>query len=166
MDSVIRTELWKQFGAAIDMFENALKKCPESLWAGEEKFWYNGYHCLFYLDYYLSEEPDKFQPPPPYTLSKFDPAGVLPERVYTKAELLEYLEHCREKCRKLIAGLTPETMAKRWKNEYKDYSMYEILLYNMRHIQHHTGQLNMLLGKIDHDLPVWVSQTKINLQRE
>ncbi|MCI0450647.1 MAG: hypothetical protein L0Y79_12865 [Chlorobi bacterium] len=55
--------------------------------------------------------------------------------------------------------------SKRWINERRNYSFTEILLYNMRHVQHHTGQLNFLLGQINHDLPVWVSQTKIDLKK-
>ena len=51
MNESIKTELWLQIGASIDMFENALHKCPENLWEGEEKFWYIAYHTLFYTDY-------------------------------------------------------------------------------------------------------------------
>ena len=77
--------------------------------------------------------------------------------------LVEYTGHCREKCRTLIAGLTEEKAQTRWINERRNYSMFELLLYNMRHVMHHTGQLNLLLGKIDHDLPIWVSQAKVSL---
>ncbi len=162
MDNTLKTELWNQFGASLDMFENALVKCPDNLWDDDPKFWYNAYHCLFYTDYYLSTEPDKFHPPEPYTLSEFS-AYEMPDRVYTKEQLVSYTGHCREKCRKLIAGLTSEIAEARWINEYKNYSMFELIIYNMRHVQHHTGQLNMLLGKLDHDLPIWVSQTKVEL---
>lgn len=81
-------------------------------------------------------------PPPPYTLSEFDPDGVLPERVYDKSELITYIKFCREKCRKMISELSDENLKKRFINEYRDYSRLEILLYNMRHVQHHAGQLN------------------------
>jgi hypothetical protein len=159
----IKTELWKQFGAAMDMFENALRKCPESLWNDGKNYWYIAYHTLFYLDYYLAEKPDNFLPPEPYTLSEFDSEEVMPEKVYGKDELLSYLEHCRSKCWILLKDLTSEKADARWINEYKDYSMFEILLYNLRHLQHHTGQLNYLLARQDKHAPVWVSQTKIDL---
>jgi hypothetical protein len=163
MNEVYKTELWGQFGAALDMFENALVKCPEQLWEEESKFWYIAYHTLFFTDYYLTEEPDKFQPPAPYTLSEFDEEGTMPERTYSKDELISYTHHCREKCRKLLGSLTDEMAASQWKDKYRDYTLYKLLLYNMRHVQHHTGQLNLLLGKIDHELPKWVSQTKVEL---
>ncbi|MBP6569035.1 MAG: hypothetical protein KA270_17810, partial [Saprospiraceae bacterium] len=36
----------------------------------------------------------------------------------------------------------------------------EILLYNMRHVQHHTGQLNLLLRQNVHQSPKWVFRAK------
>ena len=163
MVETFKTEIWKQFGASLDMFENSLKQCPDELWTNEDtNFWYIAYHTLFYTDYYLSEEPDNFQPPPPYSPSEFQ-EGIMPERVYTKEELISYTQHCREKCRKLLADFTEEKARKPWINKWKNYTMFEMMLYNMRHVQHHVGQLNLLLGQIDHELPIWVSQTKATL---
>ena len=163
MDNSLKEILWKQFGASIDMLENALTLCPNELWNTETKFWYNAYHCLFYLDYYLTLEPDKFAPPSPFTLSEFDPAGAMPDQVYSKAVLLVYLQKNRKKCYDLIESMTTEIAYKRWVNEYKNYSVIEILLYNMRHVQHHAAQLNLLLRQGVNNAPSWVSQTEINL---
>jgi hypothetical protein len=162
-EALLKESLWKQFGAAIDMLENAIKLCPENLWDNKTKFWHNAFHCLFYLDYYLSLEPANFSPPPPFGLTEFDPGGAMPERTYTKEEVLSYLQWNRDKCRNLIAGLTGELATSRWVNEYKNYSVYEILLYNLRHVQHHAAQLNQLLRQNINDAPKWVAQTKNGL---
>ncbi len=163
MDIATKETLWKQFGASIDMLENAILLCTDELWDDEKIFWGIAYHCLFYLDYYLTLEPGGFSPPSPYTLSEFDPNGAMPERVYTKEELLSYLQHGRKKCHDLIASMTDEIASSRWINEYKNYSVLEILLYNMRHVQHHAAQLNLLLRQGINNAPRWVSQTKENL---
>jgi hypothetical protein len=163
MVNLLKETLWKQFGASIDMFENAMLMCPASQWDTEKKIWYNAFHCLFYLDYYLTPDPATFSPPSPFTFSEFDPAGKMPERTYSKDELLSYLKYSRKKCHKLIGGLTDEIANQRWVNEYKNYSVLEMLLYNMRHAQHHAGQLNLILRQTIGDAPGWVSQTKINL---
>jgi hypothetical protein len=34
MADVWKTLLWRQFGAAIDMLDNALRECPDELWTG------------------------------------------------------------------------------------------------------------------------------------
>lgn len=167
MIDTLKEELWHQFGASLDMLRNAIEKCPEEIW-GEltfegNQFWYIAYHTLFYIDCYSDEDPKNFHPPQPYNLSEYE-YDTLPERVFTKNELLDYENHCREKSRKLIASLTEEKAKKRWINEWKNYSYIEIIIYNMRHIQHHTGQLNMMIGKINKKLPIWVSQTKERLE--
>lgn len=148
-----------QFGGAIDMLENAVTACPESTWDLQSKFWYNAYHCIFYLDYYLSRDPDNFSPPLPFTLSEFDPKGILPERTYSKKELLEYIGYCRNKFYDVISTMDEPTLQKRWVNSYRDYSMLEMLIYNMRHVQHHAAQLNLLLRQSGGNVPRWVSRT-------
>ncbi len=108
-----KTIIWQQFGASIDMLENSITACPENVWGDrtrQPEFWYTVYHTLFFLDFYLSPSAEGFMPPPPYNLDELDPAGILPDRVYTKAELLSYLEHGRNKCRMVIAALTEESV--------------------------------------------------------
>ena len=163
MDLQFKTILWQQFGATIDMLENALIDCPDELWNTPSQFWYMGYHTLFYLDYYLSDDPDSFSPPAPFTFSELDPAGPMPDSVYSKEQLLSYLEFGRQKCHDLISGLTTEKAQKRFINEYRNYSILEILLYNMRHVQHHVGQLNLLLRQGTNDAPKWVSRASLEL---
>ena len=163
MNSEIKISLWKQFGAAIDMFENAIVKCPPQLWDDDKKFWYIAFHTLFFLDYYLDTSPDDFMPPKNFTMTETDMDEKEPDRIYTKDELLSYVKHCREKARKLIQEFNEQAAAALWKNQYRSYSMFEMQLYNMRHVMHHTGQLNKWLGQIDQKLPIWVSQTKVTL---
>ena len=55
-----------QFGASVEMLENAIKACPEELWrerTNKPEFWYLVYHTLFWLDFYLTETPDIFSTP-------------------------------------------------------------------------------------------------------
>src|SRR5512143_299081 len=71
MDATLKTIIWRQFGAAIDMLENAMRACPEVVWSDrtrQPEFWYIAFHTLFYLDCYLSESLSAFAPPPPFTL--------------------------------------------------------------------------------------------------
>jgi hypothetical protein len=144
------------------MLENAINACPDEHWATDTKFWYQAFHCLFFLDYYLTLEPKTFSPPTPFTLFEFNPDGEMPDRVYRKAELLVYLRFSREKCRSLIAGLDEAAFNARWINQSgtMDYSVAEILLYNMRHVQHHAAQLNLILRQTIDDAPDWDSRVK------
>jgi hypothetical protein len=160
MEQSFKEILWQQFGASIIMLENAIISCPTDLWDNGSQFWYRAYHTLFYLDYYSSLNLGDFQPPSPFTLSEFEAAGTLPNHTYQKSELLNYLQFGRAKAYTLITQFTTETANHRFINVARNYSMLEMVIYNMRHIQHHTGQLNLLLSQ--HDVtPSWVSRADI-----
>ncbi len=162
MDATSRTILWQQFGAAIDMLENAIHACPDALWgdrARQPQFWYVTYHTLFFLDLYLSDSLEGFAPPAPFTLSEIDPAGVLPDRVYSKSELLGYLQHGRRKGHVRIDGLTEASSVELCRYRWIDLTKTESVLYNLRHVQHHAAQLNLLLRQAGHEVPRWVRRT-------
>lgn len=156
MIDLIKGAVWSQFGASIDALKDAIELCPPEIWEKEQQFWYIPYHCLIFLDYYLTLPPKGFSPPPPFDLAEFE--DRLPDRVYTKDELLEYLAFCREKCRTFIEGMTEEVVMSYWTNESGSmhYQVIEILLYNLRHVQHHAAQVNLLLRQTIDDAPGWV----------
>ena len=105
------------------------------------------------------ESVEGFAPPEPFTLDELDPAGVMPERVYTKQELKAYLEHGRAKCRALLEALTEERAQRRCRFGRLEASVGEMLLDNMRHVQHHTAQLNLILRQVTDSAPRWVTRT-------
>ena len=150
--------LWRQFGAVLEMLESSIMVCPESFW-DKKDFWYSVYHTIFWLDYYSSTDPDSFFPPESFTLSEFDPKEILPERIYSKQELLQYLEFAGKKCFCLIDGLNEETSKERFITKKKNYNRIEMIIYSMRHVQHHIGQLNLLLRQNEDVAGIWVSET-------
>jgi hypothetical protein len=165
-----RTAIWQQFGAAIDMLDNALRACPEESWRDGlwdhpserpeySQFWYLVYHTLFWLDLYLSGAVEGFAPPAPFTLSELDPDGV-PERPYSKDELQAYLEYSRKKCQATIEALTDETAQQPCRFRWGELSFVELLLYNMRHVQEHAAQLNLMLGQKVGAAPAWVGKAR------
>ena len=158
MEVVWKEIVGRQFGAAIDMFEKALDACPEPLWTARmwndasmkpefSEFWYVAFHTLFWLDLYLSGAVEGFSPPAPFTLDELDPAGLLPEKSYTRAELQAYLAHCRQKCQVTVSEMTHDKAGQRCSFSWGQASFAELLLDNMRHVQEHGAQLRMFLGQ-------------------
>lgn len=167
MDALWRSILWHQFGAAIDALENAIAACPDELWSDRGRrpeFWYTAYHAIFWLDLYLSDSPEDFHPPAQFTLSELDPAGLLPERIYSRQEMLDYLDYCRQKCRTVIGALTGRRAAERYRFGNVDLNVGELHLYNMRHVQHHAGQLNLLLRQAADIGSGWTFRARIPLR--
>lgn len=172
MDTNLKTSIWQQFGAAIDYLADTVEACPDDLWRAAlwqtpksypelSQFWYVSYHTLFWLHLYLTGTEDGFVPLAPFTLIEQDETGPLPERVYTKAELLAYLRDGREKCRATIEALTDESAARRCWFAWGECSFLELLVYNLRHVHGHASQLNMLLGQNGIESPDYQTQTSI-----
>lgn len=163
MHTVWKMTIWQQFGASIDMLENAIRACTPEVWGKRSEpseFWYIASHTLFWLDFYLTEDGAEFAPPAPFGLEELDPAGVIPARAYSPAELLTYLEYGRNKCRAAIQRLTDDSMHQPCGTKRSGLSNVELLLYNMRHVQHHAAQLNLLLRQRIDSAPDWVGKTK------
>ncbi len=145
METTLRTALWQQFGATIDMLENALLACPSMHWHGllwsdpgapeYPTFWSITHHTLFWLDLHLTGSLEGFAPPAPFTLDELDPAGS------------------DEKAHQQVAFP--------WARG-KPVSYLELLLYSMRHVQEHAAQLSLFLGQ--HAIPDealdWVARAK------
>ena len=156
-------DTWLQFGAAVDTLENAINACPDEHWGDTDDFhayWYMAYHTIFWLDYYMTFDRDNFAPPKPFTMSEMDPSGALPDRVYTKAELLDYLAYGRKKSKEAILSFTEEKAAEQFKFGRVDISYAQLLLYVMRHCQHHAAQLNLLMRQKTDSAPGWVFTAK------
>lgn len=151
----LKDALWSQFGASIDMLINVIAGCPDDYFLNHKRFYYIAFHSTIFLDYYLSIPPDTFSPLLPFTQRKTEARpkeaidDLIPDKIYSKQEIVDYLKETREKCKKLITSLTAEKLKERFTegNEPNDmdYSILEILLYNLRHTQHHTAQLNLLI---------------------
>jgi hypothetical protein len=164
----VTSETWKtalasQYGAALDMLENAIRACPDGVWADdatpvERSFWYLAFHTLWWHDYYLAVNEARHRPPAPFTMGEMDPAGVYPDVVYTREQLLVFLEHGRERCRTRFTALTEAEAAAPCGFERRDMPTFELFLYNLRHIQHHAAQLNLLLRQRTDSAPGWVGR--------
>ena len=152
--------LWRQFAASIDMLAAALADCPDDLWekqlwqdqpdqwvaAGFSAFWYLGYHTLFWLDLYLTGVEEGFAPPPPFDLVEMQDGETLP-RVYTRAELLGYLQLCRGRCRETVLTMTAEQARRNCRFPWGELPFAELQLYSLRHVQEHGAQLRLFLGQ-------------------
>lgn len=167
--------LWANFGAAIDMLSNAINVCPDELWQKEKRFFYMAYHTTIFLDYYLTSPVKSFAPELPYTIideSKLPPEAiddVVPNEFYSKQDILCYLDSIRKKCQNLILGAPDKALLERWIDDndinlhglcpsiVKNYTLLEIIFYNLRHVQHHVAQLNFILRQNIGTAPNWIS---------
>jgi len=149
----------RQMAAAIQMVRLAIAACPEDLWDDRSQgspFWHLAYHALFYADLYLSKDQKSFQPASFRTeKAQFLPgdygkiAGFVgtPLVCYSRDELLAYADHCLGKCESTFATLTDAGALERCGFWWYELNVGEFLLNNLRHAQHHAGQLALILRR-------------------
>jgi len=142
-----------QYKAALKMLMDVITKCPDELWDDnnyESPYWHIVYHALFYAAFYSSTSPETFIPWEKHKenynfLGIVGPNGIsftidnsYSDNSYSKTELMQYAETIFENIESAVHKLNDdEKCAFYW----LPISTMELQLYNIRHLQHHTGQL-------------------------
>jgi len=112
------------------------------------------YHTLFFVDLYLSRE-DTFVKRELHQRGG-DEEGPGVSIGLPQDETLEYVAICRQKARDTIAAETMESLMGPSGFSYRKISRGELHLYNIRHIQHHTGQLSSFLRRVADTSSPWI----------
>ncbi len=156
MVEYIKTILTNQFEAALCMLDQCIGACPPELWEGKianGTFRWVAYHTLFWLDLYLSPgDEDAF------VLRDFHHFGgderedtLGPGPGLSKEETLAYVLICRQKLLEVLAAETAESLQGPSGFPHRPDTRGELYIYNLRHVQHHTGQLSAYLRRVDPD---------------
>jgi hypothetical protein len=122
MSAALAGSIARNFDSALRLMHAALSDCPDELWETDlwpgdgttlqmpngglhgSAPWFLGYHALTCLDYDLSGDFEPWAPPKPFDENTWS----LPNRVFTRAELLEYVEWCRARAQKSCEALTDD----------------------------------------------------------
>lgn len=149
------------FDAALRLLEAALTDCPDGLWEVDlwpeeaptgptphgglhgSAPWFLGYHALLTLDYDLTAEFERWEPPQPFD----ENTNAFPNRMFTKTELLGYLDYCRARVRRTLDGLTESAAARSLPDAHRYRGMlYGVVVGGMPlHVVEHAAQIRQFL---------------------
>jgi hypothetical protein len=144
----------RQYEASLCMLEACVRECKEPYWEGliaNGSFRWNVYHTLFFTDYYLAPREDAFELRELH-LQGGDERGPEACPGLSQADSLAYATICREKGVETLARESPAILEGPSGFERKRFCRAELHLYNIRHVQHHTGQLSAYLRRVDPEL--------------
>ena len=162
--NIIRSILARQFGATAQMLHESIENCPEQIWTkglGGAAFWHLAYHTIFFLDFYLHKREADFTPAPFHRENSSYLATVPSGEPYSKTTLLEYLQQVRKRARPILAELTEDDLTAPSPVPWYTIPRGEFLLNNLRHAQHHIGQLNMILRAHGARPPEWQGASEL-----
>jgi len=144
-----RVAIRSQYRAALEMLEKAVTGCPELMWndaADRNRFWRVAYHTAFFTHLYLSNAHKEFVPWN-VELARLriadlarDAGGVEP---CSKDDILAYVAFVRAVVDEKVPSLD---LASESGFEWLKCDKLELQIYNIRHLQHHTGELMERLG--------------------
>jgi hypothetical protein len=131
------------------MLRLAIEACPESLWNREtdhNPFWVLAYHSVFFAHLYLSAAEETFEP---FERDPAERAGfgrthlgnwtkLGPADAYARDDVLAYCRHVESLVSDLVNSAPFDTPSG---FHWLQFPSGEAHLYNLRHIQHHAGQL-------------------------
>ena len=156
MIELFRASLVAQYEATLSMLGNAIARCPDQHWSepvGGYPFWHSAYHCLFFVDLYLSPSESAFEPQAfhrsdyQFFGANADGDPVVADIPYERDELLGYVRHCRDKAKAIAAIETEESLAGACGFWWYSIPRAEFHLNNIRHAQHHAAQLSLHLRR-------------------
>ncbi len=148
-----------QFRASLTQLRACIEVCPEPHWRGtigRYPFWHVAFHALMFVDCYLAPGNDAFVP-----RLEFLPAGraeleeEFPSREMSRAELLRYADALLTEVAPGVERETEASLAGPSGFSHLPISRAELHVYNLRHVQHHTGQLSAFLRRAGVDVR-WV----------
>ncbi len=165
MSSAIAEAFRQQYRAALAMHEECIRRCPDEHWNAAEdgnRFWHLSYHTLFFVAFYLSSNDAPVLWPGARPLHHvftggpwapdFDPTTL---KAYTRDELLEFVQWLRvrfEECFNDADTNAPSQFT------WLPFSRFEVYLYNLRHFQHHSGQLSERIKNYSGEGVKWVGK--------
>jgi len=147
MDTAVLTS---QIRAALKMLRQSIESCPEDLWSrptDHNAFWVLAYHTVFFAHLYLSASQESFehferevQGHECFGKSDLgDWSELTSGDEFAKDDVLAYCDHVHEHVSQWV-GATPFDAPSGF--PWLKFAKSEAHLYNLRHIQHHVGQLN------------------------
>jgi hypothetical protein len=138
--------LKSQYYASLAMLREAIDACPAELWTSDRyvnPFWQIAYHTLFYTHLYLQPAEADFVPWEHHREGHHR-FGTGPDAAptlipYSVAEIRSYCVICRDMVDSAVDRL--DLSAPESGFSWYRMSKLEHQFVNLRHIQHHTGQL-------------------------
>ncbi len=148
----------RQMDASLAMLRECVRNCPPEKWdaaVGTWPFWQVAYHVLCYADLYTARSAKQWEADregsrgraPLHPRGREEMRAERPSRRFEPGELERYVGIVRTKVRAAIRAETPKSLGGPSGFSWVPGCRAELYVYNVRHVQHHVGQLTAFLWK-------------------
>ena len=145
--------LVRQFYPSLETVKGLIDRCPDELWLKNvgRPYWQHIYHALVGPDFWFRMEEFRL-----YSFKK----DVTPDLTVkskdslTREEMGQYYRIVKEKCDRFFNSMNTQKL---FLESYisKEHTNTDLVLSQIRHIQHHVGFCNCLLRQHDFEAVEW-----------
>lgn len=144
METNLRAILKAHFCSTISMIDDLIESCPKDVWTSSENLvWKHVFHAICGIEFWFRTGDMKFAEPlirndvtPDFDKHTSDYA--------TKKEMKEYLNRNISFAQDFFASLTEDSLSEP-ADVYKKITKLDVILMQIRHIQHHVGYCNSVI---------------------
>ncbi|NHJ49881.1 MAG: DinB family protein [Asgard group archaeon] len=152
----ITSGLLAQFSSTWKMLREAIENCPDEYWYGTDKDWNysrTAYHIIETQEFYLRNTPEGMEWGK--LLGDTENPDLSAVDIYpSKVVLVNYLEELETKIKKYLKDVKLDDLLT--KDGFKWFSsVFEKLLYLLRHNAHHLGEMGRMLREWDCQRMKW-----------
>ncbi|OGU32387.1 MAG: hypothetical protein A2057_03895 [Ignavibacteria bacterium GWA2_35_9] len=157
MLSEIKKSYSRQIGAAFKMLENVIENANDTTWTARINnmpFWQICYHVLWFTDFYFHANEATFQ------TQSFDMEGIHNYWVKPDSQMIEnqkhpisknnmkaYCKYVKQKANQFIQSINDTYFTSPSPFEWHGFPKIDLVDYNLRHLQHHVGQLDIAIRR-------------------
>ena len=140
--------LIRQLKPSFKMAEKIIESCQKSIWAQrniDPPIWQQIYHVLYGVDYWFSQSKEAFVSPQ-FNAEVNSVLGEESKGFVEQEEMIHYLKQVEEKMDFFISNLPSSEFTSPSKH-YNKWTNLDVILEQLRHLQHHVGYLNRVILK-------------------
>lgn len=165
MQTRLLAVLDRQLEPCLRMLDLTVEACPDDLWLRDDGsgfiFWHHVYHVTFFVDYWIRDDYGRgvdfrsmnFDRDLPVGLDRRSSAHL------TRDEARDYVRRVRNKTRRVLEALDDgDLLAPVVSNNTTTY--LDVILGQIRHVQHHVGQLNRVLDENRSQPVSWIAHNE------
>jgi DinB superfamily len=155
--SEVKKSYSRQIGAAFEMLEHVIDNANDTTWTARISnvpFWQICYHVLWFTDFYFHANEATFQPQG-FDMKDIHKYEIKPDsqmienqkHPISKSNMKAYCKYTKQKANEFIQSINDTYFTTPSPFDWHGFPKIDLVDYNLRHLQHHVGQLDVILRR-------------------
>ncbi|WP_312151702.1 DinB family protein [Paenibacillus sp. FSL R10-2796] len=146
----------RQFDPTVEMLKNLIEVCPDHFWKdAKHKYWRHIFHATTSMKFWFRQQKDEEFTIPDFGKDITEDLDKECSDYPTKEEMTEYVEEILSVARNFFAELTDGRLLEPCVL-YEEITKTDVILMQIRHVQHHIGYCNSILNSNHLQTAMWL----------